>query len=141
MAKLATSLMNTPDSLNGSGNILDNSSILYTNELGDWTTGHSIRNMPCVMFGKGGGFINTGNYVDFTNKVNGQFGSGRPFKQVLQTIMQSMGVPKSEYMLHGDGQGFGEFIEGINQFGKVYPNAYTAYRPEHNDVLPFVSNT
>lgn len=139
MAKLATALMNTPDTLNGSGNLLDNSSIFFTNELGDWTTGHSIRNMPCVTFGKGGGFIKTGYFVDYTNKVNGSFGSGRPYKQLLQTIMRSMGVPQSEYVLYGDGKGYGEFVEGINQFGKVYPTAYSAYKNEHNDVLPFLT--
>ncbi len=139
MAKLATTLMNTPDTLNGSGNILDNSSIFFTNEMGGWTTGHDIRNMPCVIFGKGGGLIKTGNFVDYTNKVNGQYNSGRPYKQVLQTLMASVGVSKAEYMLYGDGKGYGEFIEGINQFGKVFPTAYTAYKNEHNDVLPFIT--
>ncbi len=143
IAKLATTLMNTADTVNGSGNLLDNSSIFYTNELGDWTAGHNIQNMPCVTFGKGGGFIKTGFFVDYTNKVNGAnintALSGRPFKQLLQTIMRSMGVPQSEYMLYGDGKGYGEFIEGINQFGHVRPTAYTAYKNEHNDVLPFLT--
>ncbi len=145
MAKLATALMNTPDTLNGSGNILDNSSIMFTNEMGDWTTGHQILNMPCVMFGKGGGFIKTGYFMDYTNNVNGfKFNgrdpSGRPYKQMLQTILQSMGVPKSEYVLYGDGKGYGEFVEGINQNGRNVPTAYSAYKNEHNDTLPFITN-
>ncbi len=139
MAKLATALMNTPDTLNGSGNLLDNSTVFYTNEMGDWTTGHSVRNMPCVLFGKGGGLIKTGHYVDYTNLGPGSYATGRPYKQVLQTIMRSMGVTKAEYIQHGDGNGFGDFMEGINQFGKVYPNAFTPYKDEHNEILPFIT--
>lgn len=145
MLKLAEKLQATPDTINGGGSLLDNSSILCTNELGSWTAAHSIFSMPAIMFGSGGGFFKTGNFVDYTQRpTTTMFGSswfspGRPYKQLLQSIMQSMGVPKSEYMLYGDGLGFGEFKEGINQFGKVTKNTYTPYINEHNDVLPFVT--
>jgi len=50
-----------------------------------------------------------------------------------------MGVTKSEYTQYGDGNGFGEFRPGINQFGKVHPTMFAAYVNEHNDPLPFLS--
>src|SRR6185436_6686570 len=47
---LAKLLDATPDSSSG-GTLLDNSGMLFTNELGDWTTDHNIFNMPTVTFG------------------------------------------------------------------------------------------
>ena len=139
MLKLATVLQATPDPQGGT--LLDNSTVLCTNELGAWTTAHSTLSMPAILFGRGGGMFKTGYYVDYsqTRKL-ASYELGRPFKQLLQSIMQSMGVPKSEYMQFGDGKGFGEFDEGINQFGKVMPDAFSIYRNEHNDLLPFITN-
>lgn len=126
----------------GSGTLLDNSVLFFTNELGDWTTGHNTFNMPAVTFGSCGGYFRTGNYVDFRQKPLKEFSyyyPGRPYKQLLQSMMLAMGVPKSEYMLYGDGGGFGEFKPGINQFGQVSADLFKAYQGEHNDPLPFVT--
>jgi hypothetical protein len=142
MRDLAQTLKNTPDPLNTGDNILDNSTILFTNELGAWTTSHNTSNMPCVIFGKGGGKIRSGYYVDARQNPgsSSRFGEpGRPYKQMLQMIMRSMGITKAEYSLYGDGSGYGEFKPGINQFGHNYPTVYSAYASEHNDPLPFLS--
>lgn len=138
---LAKALQATPDPYGG-GTILDNSILLWTNELGDWTTGHCTLNLPVITFGKGGGYFNTGNYIDYRQPGKnipyvGEL--GRPFKQLLQSIMLSMGVTKAEYSNYGDGNGFGEFKAGINQFGKVIPDAFAPYASEHNNPLPFVT--
>ncbi len=143
MLKLATALQASPDPQGGT--LLDNSTVLYTNELGSWTAAHNTFAIPAVLFGRGGGLFKSGYFVDYSqqnmkNWPNPGYTPGRPYKQLLQSIMQSMGVPKSEYTLYGDGNGFGEFKEGINQFGKVRPDAFTAYRNEHNDLLPFITN-
>lgn len=144
MLKLAQMLQSTTDPFGSGATLLDNSSILFTNELGSWTTAHSTFAMPAVMFGSAGGFFKTGNYVDYTQlPITKKFGAtaspGRPYKQLMQSIMQSMGVPKSEYMQFGDGNGFGEFKEGINQFGKLTTDTFKPYANEHNDLLPFVT--
>lgn len=145
MLKLAQTLNAVTDPLNSGGTILDNSTILVTNELGDWTEGHKTLSMPVITFGSGGGFFKTGNYMNYyqRNYFNPTLFDGRPpgrpFKQLLQSIMLSMGVPRSEYMLYGDGTGFGEFKRGINQFGKVDANAFAPYVNEHNDPLPFIT--
>ncbi|MEZ4256098.1 MAG: DUF1552 domain-containing protein [Polyangiales bacterium] len=141
MLRLAKALDQTSDPF-GDGTLLDNSSMLWTNELGAWTTAHSTLAMPAVTFGGGGGYFRTGNYVDYRQ---GPLASstkkelGRPYKQLLQSIMLSMGVPKSEYMNYGDGKGFGEFVQGIDQFGYVVGDAFAPYAGTHNDALPFLS--
>lgn len=142
MLKLAQTLQGVTDPVNSGGTLLDNSLIFCGNELGSWTTSHSTLGMPAITFGSAGGFFKTGYYVDYSqtrtpNFVPG-FPAGRPFKQLLQSIMQSMGVPKNEYMQFGDGNGFGEFKEGINQFGKKTTDTFTPYANEHNDTLPFI---
>lgn len=151
MLKLSQALQSTSDPQGGT--LLDNSTVLYTNELGDWTTGHNVFSLPAVIFGRGGGLFKTGYYIDYTQipKISGfqydpnntsptKYYPGRPFKQLLQSIMQSMGVTKTEYMQFGDGNGFGEFKEGINQFGKINNSVYTPYKNEHNDLLPLIAS-
>jgi hypothetical protein len=142
MLKLATALQSSPDPQGGT--LLDNSTVLYTNELGSWTAAHNTFAIPSVMFGRGGGLFKSGYFVDYSQRnmkdwPNPGYTPGRPYKQLLQSIMQSMGVTKAEYMQYGDGNGFGEFKEGINQFQKIRPDAFTAYRNEHNDLLPFIT--
>ncbi|MEM6533458.1 MAG: DUF1552 domain-containing protein [Myxococcota bacterium] len=143
LASLAASMEATPDPHN-SGTLLDNSVLLWTNELGAWTTAHSTLNMPAVTFGGGGGYLKTGNYLDYRQrplrKPKG-YHYGRPYKQLLQSVMRSMGVPQSEYRQFGDGNGFGEFKERVNQFGHNLPDAFSRYRNEHNEPLPFVSQS
>lgn len=144
MLRLAQRLQSTQDPFSSGENLLDNSSILYTNHVGSWTTSHNIFSMPAILFGKGGGLFKTGYYVDYSqlNKTDWQntgYTPGRPYKQLLQSIMQSMGVTKTEYSQYGDGNGYGEFKEAID-VNKNDPTAYTAYRNEHNDLLPFIAS-
>jgi hypothetical protein len=139
LADLARVFRSTPDPINGEGNLLDNSIIFYANELGDWTTGHSTFNMPTITFGGGGGRLEKGNYIDCRQRpVRLLWGNypGRPYKQFLQAVMATMGVPKSEYMQFGDGNGFGEFKAVVNQFGKNQ-DVFGRYAAVHNDPLPF----
>ncbi len=138
VADLARAFRDTPDPING-GNLLDNSIMFYTNELGAWTTSHNIWNIPTISFGNGGGKISSGNFIDCRqrplNLHNGYF-PGRPYKQFLQAVMASMGVTKAEYMQFGDGNGFGEFKDTVNQFG-FNSRLFDRYANEHNDPLPF----
>ncbi len=137
-ADLARAFRDTPDPING-GNLLDNSIIFYVNELGAWTTSHNTWNIPTISFGNGGGKLSSGNYIDCRQKplqLKKGYYPGRPYKQFLQAVMASMGVPKSEYMQFGDGQGFGEFKDTVNQFG-FQETLFDQYANEHNDPLPF----
>jgi hypothetical protein len=138
--KLGKALANTDDPFGG-GKILDNTIMLYTNELGGWTTAHAVFNLPIITLGSCGGQIRTGNFIDCRQKplrsIQGDY-LGRPYKQLLQAIMMSMGVTKAEYSQWGDGKGFGEFQAGINQYNVNEPTAFAPYEAEHNDPLPFV---
>lgn len=143
LLRLAQGLDATADPQNDSGTLLDNSILLYANELGAWTTSHSTLNMPSLTFGSGGGYFQTGYYLDYRQRPLRSpkgYPLGRPYKQLLQSVMRSMGVQKSEYSQFGDGNGFGEFKAGINQFGYNDPDVFRRYESEHNDPLPFVSN-
>ncbi|MBL8957571.1 MAG: DUF1552 domain-containing protein, partial [Myxococcaceae bacterium] len=125
--ELAKTLDATIDPFGG-GTVLDNSIMFWTNELGAWTTAHSTLNLPAVTFGGGGGYFRTGNFIDYRQKPLRNFKGyhpGRPYKQLLQSIMLSMGLSQSDYSAFGDGQGFGEFKPGINQFGFVANDAFT----------------
>jgi hypothetical protein len=132
--KLAKVLDATPDAT--SGTLLDNSGMLYTNELGDWTTDHNIFNIPTVTMGGMAGMLRTGYFMDFRQKPLKDAGTGyyvgRPQKQLLQAFMTAMGVPQSEYMLYGNGTGYGEF--GTTAKGV---DVYSVYKNEHNNPLPF----
>ncbi|MEL7304839.1 MAG: DUF1552 domain-containing protein [Myxococcota bacterium] len=142
LAQLAMSMNNTVDP-HGEGSLLDNSILFWTNELGAWTTAHSTLNIPAITFGSGGGYFKTGHYLDYRQlplKKPKGYHNGRPYKQLLQSVMRSMGVAKSEYTQFGDGNGFGEFKPGIAQFGYNDPDVFARYQNEHNDPLPWVTN-
>ena len=141
MLRLAESLDRTPDSNNDDGTLLDNSILLFTNELGAWNTSHNVFSIPAVTFGAGGGYFNTGHYIDYRQRpleLVKNYYPGRPYKQLLQSMMSAVGVPASEYMAFGDGNGFGEFDPRIAQFS-FDEDVYSRYAAEHNDPLPFVS--
>ncbi|MBT7610706.1 MAG: DUF1552 domain-containing protein [Bacteriovoracaceae bacterium] len=141
---LSLKLLATDDPT-GDGNLLDNSVIFSTNELGTWSTLHQTFEMPAFTIGKCGGTLNTGNYYDFrqTNLPNNQqIGGrvpGRPYKQLLQTIMRAMKVPKAEYMQFGDGNGFGTWSDYYTKNDNQI-NAFAQWTLTHNDPFNFVFN-
>lgn len=141
MANLAKELDSVSEA--SGGTILDNSTILCTDELGSWDERHLVSSIPSLMFGSGGGFFKTGYFVDYRQTrsmiSSRDYTYGRPYKQLLQSIMQAAGVPKSEYIKYGDGKGFGEFVERLEQGADA--DAFSPYRNEHNDTLPFLVNS
>ncbi|MES2855842.1 MAG: DUF1552 domain-containing protein, partial [Bdellovibrionota bacterium] len=133
IAKFARKLRDFPDP-SGNGSLLDNSFLLMANEHSG-RRGHSMRDLPMVSFGKLGGAVTTGNYADYhANKVTirpGVYNNfGTPMKMLLATLMQSMGVPKSEYVKEGDGHGYGQW----GTHGELY---YPKFKNTHSDPLPF----
>jgi hypothetical protein len=132
---LAKLLDSTPDPAGG-GTLLDNSGMLFTNEMGDWTTDHNIFNIPTVTFGSLAGALRTGYFMDFRQRPFRDAGTGyyvgRPHKQLLQAFMAGMGVPKAEYTQYGDGHGYGEFCTTAKGVA-----VYSAFQNEHNEPLPF----
>lgn len=67
------------------GTLLDDSVAVWTNDLGDGPP-HDASNTPWILAGSGGGTLRTGQVVDHQKK---------PVNQVLNTLINAMGVRKS----------------------------------------------
>lgn len=80
IAHLARRLADTPEP-GGSGSLLDHTTILWTNELGEGNS-HSLDNIPWVFVGGGLGF-KTGRALDFPNGV--------PHNRLLLSLAHAMG--------------------------------------------------
>lgn len=56
--------------------------------------------MPTVMFGSAGGKLTTGNFVSYWNEAGTKVPTvvgGRPYNQLLVTLLQSMGLEVGDY--------------------------------------------
>jgi hypothetical protein len=101
--------LNAIDAGNGR-TLLDNSLIAWHQECGNRT--HLGINMPIVSFGSAGGFLRTGQYLDYRNTAKQLGGSGDPawhglvWNQWLGTVMQSMGLARAEYETAGGAAGY-----------------------------------
>jgi Protein of unknown function (DUF1552) len=82
----------------GSGTLLDNSLMFWTNELGVGGT-HEYTNVPYVLAGKAGGQLKTGRYLDFLGTQTPAFGSGPPHNQLFVSFMQLFGMPDTKFGL------------------------------------------
>lgn len=131
IAHLAKTLNDTPDPLSPTGSLLDNCIIFHTNEHAN--LGHHIRSLPIMTIGSNGGYFKTGFYIDARQrpytKDPYKDSVGRPYKQLLISIMESMGMQRSEYINTGK-DGFGSFYNESNWYSK--------YVSTHNDPLPFI---
>jgi hypothetical protein len=82
----------------GSGTLLDNSLMFWTNELGVGGT-HEYTNVPYVLAGKAGGGLRTGRYLDFLGTNAPAFGVGKPHNQLFVSFMQLFGMPDTQFGL------------------------------------------
>lgn len=95
----------------GSGaTYLDSSLVVWSHESGEQT--HAGQGMPVITAGSAGGFLKTGNYCDYRNPslvVSDDSGghavitAGLLRQQFFGTVLQSMGLGKSEYEQNGLG--------------------------------------
>ncbi|EMI23063.1 secreted protein containing DUF1552 [Rhodopirellula maiorica SM1] len=85
VAFLAKRLAETPEP-DGSGSLLDNTTIVWTNELGKGNS-HTRNNIPFVMVGGGLGF-DTGRALKFNNV---------PHNRLLMSIAEAMGHPTDSF--------------------------------------------
>lgn len=81
-------LLDTLDAVpEGSGTMLDNTCVLWVNELSQGNT-HSHRNMPFVLIGSAGGAIDVGRYVQAPDTAH---------NDLLLAIMAAFGVERSTF--------------------------------------------
>jgi hypothetical protein len=122
--------------------VLDSTLIAWSQESGMST--HESRAMPVITAGSAGGFLRTGQYCDYRNRVASSLlfkdtadsWTGLPYCQWLATCLQAMGLPASEWQSvpHNGTAGYG------------YPLVDTSYGPTHvsgvmanaSEVLPFL---
>jgi hypothetical protein len=69
----------------GAGTMLDNTIVLWTNNMNRGDNHTCGPNMPWLLAGRGGGYFKTGRFIDRT-------GSPVPHNRLLLTLAQSMGV-------------------------------------------------
>jgi hypothetical protein len=92
---------------------LDNSLLQWSQESGQIT--HDSPSIPVVTFGSAGGYFKTGRHVDYRNQT--PFGrlvfygksneySGLTYGRWLGTVLQAMGLPRSEFERDGN-RGYG----------------------------------
>jgi hypothetical protein len=128
---------------------LDNSLVVWTQESGMET--HGSVSIPVVTFGSAGGRLNTGLLCDYRRTTNaastydpgagGKQVLGLLYSQWLATVLQTMGVPPSEFERWGH-KGYGvPFIteeDWTPPFGKHYGNTSSRYFQMASDYLPFL---
>ena len=98
LAYLLTKMRDTPE---GDGNILDNSVVFATSELGDQYPGHSVEEFPILIAGKGGGRLRGNWHYRST--------TGRSTSAAVYTALRAAGVP----LPNGFGTGAGHATAGI----------------------------
>jgi hypothetical protein len=129
---------------------LDNSLLVWTQESGQ--SSHDAISVPIVTFGSAAGYFKTGQYLDYRRNGNKdslvtlrgevpQMYLGVLYSQWLSTVLQSMGIPASEYELW-DHKGYGYPYVGTDQnqayFKKHYVDTSSRYFQMAGDVLPFI---
>jgi hypothetical protein len=88
---------------------LDNSVILYTNELSDGK-GHSFMDLPYILAGSAGGFFKQNAYVKLGADNPRSDDQRAPHNKLLNTLVNAMGVP-SQWFGVAEGGG-GETMQG-----------------------------
>jgi hypothetical protein len=78
---------------------LDNSVVFWGNEI-SLGNAHRSENMPAVLFGSAGGKLTTGNFISYWNPAGTKVPmvvGGRPYNQLLVSLLQSMGLEPADY--------------------------------------------
>jgi hypothetical protein len=89
--------------------VLDNSVIMYTNELSSGR-GHSFMDLPYILAGSAGGFFKQGEYIRLGRAENpGGDDQVAPHNKLLNTIVNAMGIPSDWF---GAPEGAGETMQG-----------------------------
>jgi hypothetical protein len=92
--------------------LLDNSAILYANELSDGKA-HSFIDLPFIVAGSAAGYFKQGEYVKLAEPGNNKVA---PHNRLLTTLVNAMGVP-------------------LERFGTTDPAAQTAQAGQYESLL------
>ncbi|MEY4545063.1 MAG: hypothetical protein RL685_1258 [Pseudomonadota bacterium] len=96
----------------GGRTVLDNSVILYTNELSDGKA-HSFMDLPYILAGSAGGYFKQGQYVLLGAAQNTKADDNvAPHNKLLNTVVNGMGIP-SDWFGAAEGSGGGSMQGGV----------------------------
>jgi hypothetical protein len=76
----------------GAGTLLDNTVVLWANEVGKGNN-HAHRDLPFLLAGGGGGRLRTGRFVDYLAAG----GRGQPHNNLLVSLANVMGLPDTRF--------------------------------------------
>jgi hypothetical protein len=127
--------------------MLDNSLVIFGSECGigysDQEATHSVESLPTMVAGSANGRVNTGYYLDFRQRPFMTLANrgdmvpvGRPYTQLLCTMMRALGVPDSEFRQYGKNGYFGEF-DPVRTY--IAESAWGIWSGQQNDQLPVFS--
>jgi len=114
--------------------LLDNSAALWGNDIGICDNHYQFRS-PVLMAGGLQGTLRTGEYIDYRSRPGRRWAGhehlGRPYNQLLTSIMAGMGLSPADW--ETDGPGFGDY----SIIGDSYADgAYAEYVGAERDYLP-----
>ncbi|HEX2657355.1 MAG TPA: DUF1552 domain-containing protein, partial [Polyangia bacterium] len=78
------------------GNMLDNSAVVYMNDLGDGL-GHNWMDLPVMVIGGCKGYFKQGQYIKMTTGSGTANDKDAPSNQLCTTLANAMGVPMSNF--------------------------------------------
>lgn len=138
--KVFVPLLNSLNEDENGNTYLENSVILFSNENSNT---HSTNSMPTLIAGGGNGYFKGGLYVDFTDRSKEAYQEqqgkqdnkpGLLYNRLLVTLMQSMGLPSSDYESPGV-LGYGTTIDNTNT------NKNSNYNSnDQGSILPYITN-
>jgi len=97
----------------GDGTVLDNSVVMFTNELSEGKE-HNFMDQTYLLAGSCGGYFKTGQYIKLTAEDNPKNDADAPHNKLLTTVLNAVGVTEDggapvEYFGHPDFGEPGEF--------------------------------
>lgn len=95
MEQLAYLLERLDSYTEGDGTVLDNTVLLYTNELSDGKD-HSFTDLPYFIVG-GAGYFKQGQYIKVTGQDDVKSDVDAPHNKLLTTCMNAVGVPTEKF--------------------------------------------
>ncbi|MEM9194432.1 MAG: DUF1552 domain-containing protein [Myxococcota bacterium] len=115
--------------------LLDNSAVIWSNEIAKGSQ-HNQFDIPVLMAGSACGRLRTGVVIDYHSRPDEQWARGvrlgRPYNQLLTTIMQALGLSPSDWELAGR-PGFGDYQLMPHRYAR---GAWDKYAGTERDPLP-----
>ncbi|MDD9937761.1 MAG: DUF1552 domain-containing protein [Myxococcales bacterium] len=93
----------------GDGTVLDNSAVVWANELSDGRE-HNFMDLPIIIAGGASGYLKTGEYIKVTAQQNTKNDQDAPHNKLLTTLANACGVPTDNFGTYGEPGQFDELL-------------------------------